>query len=198
MLSLLFIRRPKTAAVISIALFIAGAICALRLPIAEYPTVAPPQVEVSAFYAGASADEIASTVAAPIESEINSVEDLIYFDSKSDNAGNYTLTVTFKPGANENMALVNVNNAVKLVEPKLAIPLAALVFEGEKRVVYVVKDGKAEKRPVSVGEQQGDRILVESGLAADESFVTAGTHKLRDGCAVAERGRFEVKVKKGI
>ena len=104
MLSLLFIRRPKTAAVISIALFLAGAICALRLPIAEYPTVAPPQIEVSAFYAGASADEIASTVAAPIESEINSVEDLIYFDSKSDNAGNYTLTVTFKPGADENMA----------------------------------------------------------------------------------------------
>ena len=59
MLSLLFIRRPKTAAVISIALFLAGAICALRLPVAEYPTVAPPQVEVSAFYAGASADEIA-------------------------------------------------------------------------------------------------------------------------------------------
>ena len=127
MLSLLFIRRPKTAAVISIALFLAGAICALRLPIAEYPTVAPPQVEVSAFYAGASADEIASTVAAPIESEINSVEDLIYFDSKSDNAGNYTLTVTFRPGADVNMALVNVNNAVKLVEPKLPAEVKASV-----------------------------------------------------------------------
>lgn len=71
--------------------------------------------------------------------------------------------------------------------PKLAIPLAALVFEGEGRFVYVVKDGKAEKRAVTVGEQQGDRILVESGLTADEAFVVAGTHKLRDGCAVAER-----------
>ncbi|MBQ0033352.1 MAG: efflux RND transporter permease subunit, partial [bacterium] len=125
MLSLLFIRRPKTAAVISIALFLAGAICALRLPVAEYPTVAPPQIEVSAFYAGASADEIANTAAAPIESEINSVEDLIYFDSKSDNAGNYTLTVTFRPGADVNMALVNVNNAVKLVEPKLPAEVKA-------------------------------------------------------------------------
>lgn len=125
MLSLLFIRRPKTAAVISIALFLAGVLCAFRLPLSEYPTVAPPQIEVSAFYAGASADEIANTVAAPIESQINSVEDLIYFDSKSDNSGNYTLTVTFKPGADENMALVNVNNAVKLVEPKLPAEVKA-------------------------------------------------------------------------
>ena len=133
MLSLLFNRRPKTAAVISIALFLAGAICALKLPIAEYPTVAPPQIEVSAFYAGASADEIASTVAAPIESEINSVEDLIYFDSKSDNAGNYTLTVTFRPGSDQNMALVNVNNAVKLVEPKLPAEVKATGVKVSKK-----------------------------------------------------------------
>jgi len=119
MFSLLFIKRPKMAAVIAIALFLAGAICAFRLPISEYPTVSPPQVVVTAYYAGASAEEIANTVAAPIETEVNTVEDIIYYDSKSDNSGNYTLTVTFKPDTDEDMALVNVNNAVKLVEPKL-------------------------------------------------------------------------------
>ena len=83
-------------------------------------------------------------------------------------------------------AYVKLLMSARYDQPKLAIPLAALVFEGEKRFVYVVKDGKAEKRPVTVGEQQGDRILVESGLEADESFVVAGTHKLRDGAAVKE------------
>ena len=125
MLSLMFIKRPKLAAVIAIALFIAGAMCVKMLPVADYPVVAPPCVTVTAYYAGASAEEIASTVAAPIETEINSVEDLIYYDSKSDNSGNYTLSVTFKPGANEDMALVNVNNAIKLVEPKLPAEVKA-------------------------------------------------------------------------
>ena len=84
-------------------------------------------------------------------------------------------------------AYVKLLMSARYDQPKLAIPLAALVFEGEKRFVYVVKDGKAEKRAISVGEQQGDRILVESGLAADESFVVAGTHKLSDGAAVKEQ-----------
>jgi len=119
MFSLLFIKRPKLASVIAIALFIGGAICAFRLPVSEYPVVSPPQIQVTARYSGASADEIANTVAAPIESQVNTVENVLYFSSKSDNSGNYTLTVTFKPGSNEDMALVNVNNAVKLVEPQL-------------------------------------------------------------------------------
>ena len=88
---------------------------------------------------------------------------------------------TLRPGA-----YVKLLMSARYDQPKLAIPLAALVFEGEKRFVYVVKDGKAEKRAVTVGEQQGDRILVESGLKADETFVIAGTHKLRDGAAVRD------------
>ncbi|MBO7722118.1 MAG: efflux RND transporter permease subunit [Kiritimatiellae bacterium] len=119
MFAQLFIKRPRLAAVISIILFLAGAICAVRLPVSEYPVVAPPCITVTAYYAGASADEIANSVASPLESEINTVQDVIYFSSKSDNSGNYELAVTFKPGADEDMALVNVNNAVKLVEPQL-------------------------------------------------------------------------------
>ena len=133
MFAQLFIKRPKLAAVISVVIFLAGAICAKRLPVSEYPVVSPPSVVISAYYAGASADEIASSVAAPIESEINTVQDLIYFSSTSDNSGNYTLTVTFKPGADEDMALVNVNNAVKVAEPKLPREVKAVGVNVEKR-----------------------------------------------------------------
>ena len=115
----LFIRRPRLAAVVSIVLFVVGALCVGRLPIAEYPSVAPPTVDVTARYAGASAGELSDAVASPIEEEINTVEDILYYSSKSDNAGNYKLTVTFAPGASADIALVNVNNAVKRVEPRL-------------------------------------------------------------------------------
>ena len=89
---------------------------------------------------------------------------------------------TLRPGA-----YVKLLMSARYDQPKLAIPLSALVFEGERRFVYVVNGGKAEKRAVTIGEQQGDRILVEGGLKADEAIVIAGTHKLRDGCAVAEQ-----------
>ena len=119
MFAQLFIRRPRLAAVISIVLLLAGALCAVRMPIAEYPPVAPTSIVVSAAYPGATAGEVADTVAIPIEEEVNTVEDVIYCASKSDNAGNYALTVTFAPGADENLALVNVNNAVKRTESRL-------------------------------------------------------------------------------
>ena len=111
--------RPTLAAVVAGTIFLAGAICAFHLPFSEYPTVAPPSVTVDTFYPGASADAIAKCVAAPIEAEINAVQDILYYDSKSDNYGNYLLTITFNPGTDHDMALVNVNNAVKLAEPKL-------------------------------------------------------------------------------
>jgi len=116
MFSAFFIRRPKFAMVISLFIMLAGLICINRLPIAEFPEVAPPTVVVITAYPGASSETIANTVAAPIEEQINSVEGLSYFSSKSDNSGNYILTVTFEPGTNPDMALVNVNNAIKRAE----------------------------------------------------------------------------------
>ena len=119
----------------------------------------------------------------PVELKIHAV------DNKVDSSTG-TVMVRFRcanpDGKLRPGAYVKVLMSARYDQPKLAIPLAALVFEGERRFVYVVKDGKAEKRAVTVGEQQGDRILVESGLKADELFVVAGTHKLRDGAAVKE------------
>ena len=119
MFSAIFIRRPRFALVISLFLMLGGIIAASRLPIAEYPQVSPPTILVMAAYPGASAQVIADTVASPLESEVNGTEDMVYYSSQSDNLGNYTLTLTFKSGADEDMALVNVNNAVKRAEHAL-------------------------------------------------------------------------------
>ena len=116
MFSEIFIRRPRFALVISLFTILAGALTFSRIPIAEYPEIAPPCIMVMANYPGASSQVIADTVAAPLEAEVNGVEDMIYYSSKSDNSGGYTLNITFKSGADDDMALVNVNNAVKRAE----------------------------------------------------------------------------------
>ena len=119
MFSAIFIKRPRLAMVVSICLVLAGLGCLFKLPISEYPLVSPPTVLAMATYYGASAQVVADTVAAPIENQINGVEDLIYYKSTSANDGSYELNVTFKPGADEDMTLVNVNNAIKLAEHSL-------------------------------------------------------------------------------
>lgn len=119
MISKTFITRPKLALVIAIVLTIAGIISGVNLPIAEYPSVAPPQVVVSANYSGASADVVKQSVAQPIEEVVNGVEGMIYMSSKSANDGSYKLTVTFAVGIDPDLALVRVQNLVAMAEPKL-------------------------------------------------------------------------------
>jgi HAE1 family hydrophobic/amphiphilic exporter-1 len=112
MFSSFFISRPKFAFVISIVIVITGLIAIVALPISQYPQLTPPQVNVSAFYPGADAETIADTVAGPLESKINGVEDMIYMSSNSANDGSYTLTVSFEVGSDEDINTVNVQNRV--------------------------------------------------------------------------------------
>jgi multidrug efflux pump len=114
-----FIDRPIFAAVLSIIITLAGAISVVTLPVAQYPDITPPTVEVSAYYPGANAQVVADTVAAPIEQQVNGVENMMYMSSQCTNDGNYTLTVTFKPGVDLNMAQVLVQNRESLAEPIL-------------------------------------------------------------------------------
>lgn len=119
MISRVFIERPRLAGVISIVLMLAGILSIRSLPIAQYPQVAPPQIVVRAMYPGASAEVMADTVAGPIEDAVNGVEDMLYMSSSSDNAGMYSLMVTFAVGTDPDMAQVKVQNRVAQAEPLL-------------------------------------------------------------------------------
>src|SRR5881398_337902 len=98
MFSHFFIERPIFAAVLSIVITLAGAVAAVTLPVAQYPQITPPSISVNCTYPGANARVVADSVAAPIEQQINGVEDMMYMSSQCTNDGTYTLTVTFKPG----------------------------------------------------------------------------------------------------
>jgi multidrug efflux pump subunit AcrB len=114
-----FIDRPIFASVLSIIITLAGGISLFTLPLAQYPEITPPTVEVSAYYPGANAQVVADTVAAPIEQQVNGVENMMYMSSQCTNDGTYTLTVTFKHGVDLNMAQVLVQNRESLAEPIL-------------------------------------------------------------------------------
>ena len=119
MISKFFIEHPIFASVISIVIVIAGAVSVGVLPIAQYPEITPPTVAVSTTYPGANAQVVAETVAAPIEQEVNGVENMIYMSSTSASDGSYNLTVSFDVGTDLDMAQVLVQNRVKLAEAKL-------------------------------------------------------------------------------
>jgi hydrophobe/amphiphile efflux-1 (HAE1) family protein len=114
-----FINRPIFASVISIIIVIAGLVAVQVLPIAQYPQIAPPTVLITATYPGASAETLAKTVAAPIEEQLNGVENMVYFTSSASANGAVTITATFEVGTDVDMAAVNVNNRVKAAEPRL-------------------------------------------------------------------------------
>jgi hydrophobe/amphiphile efflux-1 (HAE1) family protein len=120
-----FIERPVFAAVLAILITLVGAIAFPNLPVAQYPEIAPPTVNVTATYPGASAEVLADTVAAPIEESINGVEDMIYMSSQSTGDGHLTITVTFKLGTDPNQAQVLVENRVATATPLLPAEVVA-------------------------------------------------------------------------
>jgi multidrug efflux pump subunit AcrB len=150
MISGFFIDRPKFAFVIAIVTVMAGLLALTRLPVAEFPEITPPQVQVTAKYPGANAQTVEETVAAVIEAQVNGVENMIYMSSKSANDGSYNLTVTFNVGTDGDQAQINVQNRVSLATPLLP--------------------EEVKRQGVSVKKQSTSMLMVISIFSPDESY----------------------------
>lgn len=133
MFSDLFIHRPKLAFVVSILMMLGGLLCITKMPIAEYPEVSPPTINVRMTYSGASAEELAEVVAAPVEEQLIGLEHLVYFFSSCANNGTYSLSLIFETGTNDDMAFVDVSNAIKRVESKLPAEIKQTGYNVHKR-----------------------------------------------------------------
>jgi multidrug efflux pump len=114
-----FITRPIFASVLSIIIVLAGIAAAFQLPIAQYPQITPPVVQITARFPGASAETLIKTVAAPIEEQLSGVDDLLYFNSSADSSGQLTITVTFEIGTDIDLATFNISNRVNIALPRL-------------------------------------------------------------------------------
>src|SRR5947208_9914301 len=154
MLARIFVNRPVLACVLSTVILLLGGISAGLLPVAEYPEVTPPMVRVTAYYPGANAQVVADTVAAPVEQQVNGVENMLYMSSQSSNDGSYTLDVTFEVGTDINMAQVLVQNRVAIAAPSLPPVVQAIGVSVKKRspdILLVVnlhsRDDSATGRP---------------------------------------------------
>jgi multidrug efflux pump len=144
-----FIDRPVFAAVLSIVIVIAGLVSMRALPIAQYPDIVPPQVQVTASYAGASPQTVADTVAAPLEQQINGVDDMIYLESASLANGQMTATVTFEIGTDPDQATINVNNRAQRA-------LAMLPSEVQQTGVTVSKQSSSILSVITMYSEDGN------------------------------------------
>jgi len=178
MFSRIFIDRPIFAAVLSIVITLGGLVAYWTLPIAQYPEIAPPTVQVFCVYPGASAKVVADTVAAPIEQQVNGVENMLYMSSQCTNDGVYTLTVTFALGTDLNIAQVLVQNRVQLAMPvipdvvqlqgvavlninELANSLKPIVLPGEIMRVFILKEGKEYNQGVAYLDD-GTMVVIDN------------------------------------
>lgn len=148
MISKLFVDRPRFAIVIAILTTIAGLISLLRIPVAQFPDIVPPQVQVTANFPGASAEVVEATIGQPLESQINGVDGMIYMQSTSGNDGSYSLNVSFRVGTNPDQNTTNVNNRAQLA-------LAQLPQEVQRLGLTVRKKSSAMLQVITIRSTDG-------------------------------------------
>ena len=141
MFSKFFINRPIFATVLALLIVVAGLVTLGVLPIAQYPDITPPTVQVSAVYPGANAQTVAQTVGIPIEQQVNGVDGMLYMSSNSSSSGAYSLTITFAVGTDIDMATVQVQNRVSVARPGfIADPGSGTGSNRSKAVIETMRD----------------------------------------------------------
>jgi HAE1 family hydrophobic/amphiphilic exporter-1 len=172
-LSHFFIDRPIFAAAVSVVITLTGLIAWLTLPVDQYPQIAPPTVSVSAVYPGATAEEIAESVAAPLEQQINGIQNMLYMSSSSTGEGRMSITVTFKAGTSVDIAQVEVQNRIQTVLPQLpqeVRDLGITVRKGSNDTLLIVhmftSDGSVDRKYIAnyASLQVRERLLRTPGV----------------------------------
>lgn len=198
-ISRFFIDRPIFAAVIAVVISIIGIAAYPLLPLSQYPEIAPPTITINAAYPGASAETLAETVAAPIEQEVNGVENMLYISSSSTSDGAVAITVTFQPGTDLDSAQVLVQNRVALAEPRLPEAVrqtGVVVNKAESGFLMILgltsPDGTLDNDYVGnyANSTLRDRLLRIEGVGAVQVFG-GGNYSMRvwiDPAKAAERG----------
>jgi multidrug efflux pump len=161
-----FIDRPVFAWVVALFILLAGAISITRLPISQYPTIAPPSIVVTAVYPGASAATLDESVTSIIEQEMNGADGLQYIESQSEASGQAQITVTFQPGTNPDLAAVDVQNRLKRVEsrlPQAVIQQGVQVSKARSNFLLFTTLSSTDGRldPVALGDYLSRNVLNE-------------------------------------
>lgn len=138
MFSKFFINRPIFATVLALLIVVAGLIALNILPVAQFPEITPPTVQVSAVYPGANAETVAQTVGLPIEQQVNGVDGMLYMSSNSSSSGAYSLTITFAVGTDIDMATVQVQNRVSVAQSSLPEPVVVQGVTVQKQSSNIV------------------------------------------------------------
>ena len=154
MISAVFVDRPRLAVVIAIVMTLAGALSMLRIPVAQFPDIVPPQVQVTTRFPGASSSVVEATVAQPLEAQVNGADRMIYMKSNSANDGTYGLTVSFELGTNPDINTVNVNNRVQAA-------LSRLPQEVQRQGVTVQKRSSAILQFIGFSSSGGKQSPLE-------------------------------------
>ncbi len=186
-LSHFFIERPIFAAAVSVVITLAGLIAYLTLPVDQYPQIAPPTVSVNAVYPGATAEEIAETVAAPLEQQINGITNMLYMSSSSTGEGRMSVTVTFKPGTDIDIAQVEVQNRIQTVLtqlPQEVRDLGLTVRKGSTDVLLIVHmfatDPSVDRKYIAnYGSLQVRERLLRTAGVGDVSTNAARDYAMR-------------------